>query len=229
MAKKKKKKNNTRTKVVFWIALILFLLPFAVMGYILLSAARDTHTPVIGNRYENDLNPAITETQMNQIESDVKGLSGVESVSVRLTTATLRVYADISDSADASTAESTAESIYSKVTGVLDPSSYFFQHDNEKMYDLEIHVYNSLGKADSDSFVYVIENKTSNMDSPHTQLVSEPVNAELAQQLRDAVDARNNPVPSSSADSNELKLSGEDAGIDTASPDAEGEDTTDNG
>lgn len=223
MAKKKNRsRTSARTKIVFWIALILFLLPFVVMGVILLSAARDTHKPVIGKRYEGDLDPAITESQMDQIRNNVKGISGVESADVRMTTATLRVYADINDSADAETAKSVADEIYSSVSSVLDPGTYFSQHDNEKMYDLEIHVFNKTSDMDSDSFVYVIENKNSKMDAPHSQVVSEPVNAELAQQLRDAVDARNNPQPSASADSNELQLGGEDV---EASPAAQGEGT----
>ena len=114
------------------------------------------------------------------------------------------------------TANSVADQIYSSVTSTLDPAVYFTQHDNEKMYDLEIHVYNYADSKDrdSDSFVYVIDTKTSSMDAPAKQTMSEPLNAELAQQLRQAVEDRNNPQPSASA--NAADLSGGSSDLDGA-------------
>ena len=70
----------------------------------------------------------------------------------------------------------------------------------KKQYDLEIHVYNLSKNRDSDDFVYVIMTKTSGMDTASTQLVSEPIDAELAQQLRDDVENRNNPKPTADDD-----------------------------
>jgi hypothetical protein len=63
------------------------------------------------------------------------------------------------------------------------------------MYDLEIHVFNLDKNRDSDDFVYVIMTKTSGMETASTQLVSEPIDPELAQQLRDDVESRKNPSP----------------------------------
>ena len=85
---------------------------------------------------------------------------------------------------------------------------YFSKHDNEKMYDLEIHVYNRQdpSQQDGDSFVYVINTKTSSMDAPEKQTVSKPVNAELAQQLRQAVEDRKNPTPSPTSAPSEMTL-----------------------
>ena len=47
------------------------------------------------------------------------------------------------------------------------------------------------------------------MDEPMTQVVSEPIDAELAQQLRDDVEARKNPTPTPT-DSSEMQVSGEE-------------------
>ncbi|MBQ9329072.1 MAG: hypothetical protein IJ225_11155 [Solobacterium sp.] len=193
-AKRKKAKASTGTKVLFWIVLIIFLIPFLVMGYILLSAMMDQGKPVIGSRYDNDHDPAITSAEVSEVESAVKGVSGVESSFANLATGTLRVYADISDSASAESAENTARTIYNKVTGVLNPSVYFSQNNGMKMYDLEIHVYNQNKDSDS-NFVYVIATRTSSMSEPIYQLVSEPIDGELAESLRQAVENRNNPTP----------------------------------
>jgi hypothetical protein len=180
------------------VALILFLAPFLVLGYIILSAAMDTGKPIVGNRYNGDHNPEITKSQLSSVESNVKSISGVEKAMVNLATGTLRVYADINDSASAETAESMASSVYGAVTSVLDEGTYFTQNNGKKMYDLEVHVYNQDKNTDS-NFVYVIETKTSSMDAPIVQLVSEPIDAELAESLRQAVENRNNPTPTPAA------------------------------
>lgn len=198
--KKKKSRAYKRTRFVFWTVFILFITPFVILAYILLSAAGDTGKPILGNRYEGDLNPAITEDQLKQISSAVKGISGVEDTYYNLAAGTLRIYADISDDASSDTASSIASSVYDDVSAVLDPSVYFSQHDNMKMYDLEIHVYTQDSDADADNFVYVIETKTSSMDAPVTQLVSEPIDAALAEELRQRVEERNNPTPSATSD-----------------------------
>jgi len=194
-----RRKTNNGTTIAFIAALVLFLLPFLILGYIILSAARDTGRPVIGERYKGDHDPAITKSDLERVESSVKSVSGVESTMVNLATGTLRVYADISDSATADNAKSTAQEIYSSVTSILDPNTYFSQNNGKKMYDLEVHVFNQNSSEDAD-FVYVIETFTSSMEQPVVQLVSEPIDAELAENLRQAVENRNNPTPTPSAD-----------------------------
>ncbi len=195
----RRKKTNTRTTIVFWVALVLFLLPFLILGYIIFSAAMDTGKPVIGDRYKGDHDPAITSSDLKSVESAAAGVSGVERTFVNLATGTLRVYADISDSATADTAKSTADQVYNAVTSVLDVGTYFSQANGMKMYDLEVHVFNQDKDPDS-NFVYVIKTLTSSMEQPIVQLVSEPIDAELAESLRQAVENRNNPTPTPSGD-----------------------------
>ena len=216
--KKKKKTTNTKTRkrrkgnrtaVIFWVCLALILIPAGIFGWVLISAAMDTGKPVVGDRFKDDLNPAITKDQLADIKNDVKNVTGVESVDVQLASGTLRVYADIEDSASSDTVVARCSEVYNAVASVLDPAVYFSQHDNMKMYDVEVHVYNLAKDRDSDAFAYAIETKTSYMAEPVTQLVSEPVNAELAQQLRDAVEQRNNPTPTPE-ETDEMTVGGED-------------------
>lgn len=183
----RKKRTGHFTGFLFWICLILLVTPPAVLGWILYSSQQDTGKPVLGNRYEGDLDPAITKDQMTAVETAVAGLEGIEAYRVEMPTATLRVYADIADDANADAARAKADEIYGTVTGILDPSVYFTQADGKKMYDIEIHVYNhqKSEETDDDGFVYVIKSKSSSMSEPRSQLVSQPVNAELAQKLRD--------------------------------------------
>lgn len=198
----KSHKSSRRTARIFWICLVLLLTPIVVLAWILISAALDTGSPILGNRYKGDLDPAITKSDLSSVKSATEGISGVEKVDVQLATATLRVYADVTDSATADDEKATATEIYNAVTGVLDANTYFTQSDGKKMYDLEIHVYNLDKNRDSDSFVYVVETKTSSMDAPIQQILSEPVDAELAAQLENAAsgtDTTSTAAPDSSA------------------------------
>lgn len=188
----RKSRRSRKTIAVFWICLILVVAPIAVLGWMLLSSAMDTHQPVFGNRYEGDLDPAITQEQIETIDTAVASIEGVESEFSNMATATLRIYAKVAGTATGEEATAVAQNIYSAVSATLDPNVYFMQADGKKMYDLEIHVYNMTSDEDrtSDAFVYVIGTKTSNMTDPEYQTVSEARYPELAQQLRDDVAAR---------------------------------------
>lgn len=209
MAKKSKrsKRKSKRTAIIFWVCLILILTPFMVLGWILLSAWLDTGSPILGERYEGDLDPAITKNDLDSIRTSVRTIPEVENVELELATATLRVYADVDDNANAENEKATAQSIYQAVTSVLDAGTYFTQTETKKMYDLEIHVYNLAKNRDSDEFAYVIETKTSSMTEPILNVVSEPIDAALAQQLRDNVENRDKPTPTPD-ESNEITVGG---------------------
>lgn len=208
---RKSKKKSNRTAKIFWICIILLILPFAVLGWVLVSAALDTGSPILGDRYKGDLDPAITKSDLASVKSAAEGVSGVDKVEVNLATATLRVYADVADDANADAEKTVATDLYNAVTGVLSADTYFTQNDGKKMYDLEIHVYNLDKDRDSDAFAYVVETKTSSMAAPIQQVLSEPIDAELAQQLRDAVTARNNPTATPDSSAGTTTLYGEEA------------------
>lgn len=191
--KVKKKKPVRKADIILIVGLIIIALPFCVLGWFLISAQMASGKPNLGDRYANDLDPAITASQQGDIEKDIKTIDGVEKANVELTTATLRVYVDINDSAVETEAVSIANQAYDKVINVLDPSVYFSQHDNMKMYDLEVHVYNLADNREDESFVYVIKLKNSNMDESTIQTVSKAQDEALAKQLRDDVESKNNP------------------------------------
>jgi copper chaperone CopZ len=198
---KPKKRRSSRTAMIFWICLVLVAAPLIILGWILFSSAMNTHKPVLGDRYKDDLNPAIKSEQMKEVKTKSEGVEGVQSVDVEMATATLRVYVDVADDATAETATATADSVYKAVAEVLDPSVYFTKTDSEKMYDLEIHVYTEAERknTEGENFVYVIETKTSSMDAPASEIVSTAKDAALAQQLRDDVTARKAAAASTAA------------------------------
>ncbi|MCI6272354.1 MAG: hypothetical protein MR601_05330 [Erysipelotrichaceae bacterium] len=208
--KKAKRRSLSVSSIILIFGSLLIITPFIVLGWILLSASLDTGTPILGDRYVGDLDPAISKSDISNVKKSVDGINGVEASSVELATATLRVYVDVEDSYSDTQASDVAKSAYDSVINVLDVNKYFTQTDSKKMYDLEIHVYNLKKNRDQDNFSYVILTKTSSMSDSKIQVVSTPIDAELAQQLRDDVEARNNPTPKTE-EKNEEKLVGEEA------------------
>ena len=190
MTQKNRKPRLKLVHIVFTVCLILILAPAIYFGWMLASTYMDSHSPVLGNRYENDLNPAITKDQLKQVDEAVGKLDGVTGHSVHLATGTLRVYVDVAEDSTAEVVQDVTGRAYEAVVAILDPNVYFSQGNDMKMYDLEIHTSNMKDGRDKDNFIYGIFTKTSAMSAPQYQLVSSPKNAEVAQSLRDAVTAR---------------------------------------
>lgn len=126
---------------------------------------------------------------MGAVEDAVKTVEGVNDTFVTMTSATLRVYADVADDANEETCNAVADQIYAKVAEILDPSVYFTRTESMKMYDMEIHVYTLPERTDAEgeNFVYVIDTKTSNMTDPEKQTVSVAKDPAVAEQLRQNV------------------------------------------
>ena len=190
-----KKRSVNKANIILVVGIILIMIPVLVLGWIVVSASLDTGTPILGERYKGDLEPAITKSDITKINDGIKKLSGIDKTDVELATATLRIYMDVEDNFTGEQAKEKANEVFNTLMSVLDVNTYFKQTDTKKMYDLEIHVYNLDKNRDKDGFVYVIMTKTSGMETASVQLVSKPIDAELAQQLRDEVNARNNPTP----------------------------------
>lgn len=189
--KRTHKKMTTATKVIIG-CVIVILVPCLVLGFILVQASFKTGEPIVGNRFTNDLDPAITEENLASIKSKLSQNSLIEEVNLDLKTATLRVKVNADDAINAEQMKNLADEVYEDVASVLAVNTYFTT-DQRKMYDLEIHLYNDLDLVDSDKYLYAIKLKNANMSEPTYQVVSEPVNAELAKELQDELNAESQP------------------------------------
>lgn len=184
--KVKKKKKLSRSAMVLMISSIIILIPCLVFGGILLISAMQNDKPVLGSRYDNDLNPAITETNTANIKSSIESLSNVESVEIVMTTAQYRINVDTNDTVSHDQVKEIAEQVYDVVTKELPVSTYFTKSsDGMKMYDLSVTVYNYIpdGSADPSWYSYVIT-KNSSMADKQGQYVSEAQDENLAAELR---------------------------------------------
>lgn len=198
-----KKKRHT-TGILFVVLLVLILLPFIYFGWTFLSSYMESRSPVIRDRFKGDLNPAIQKEQLTKIEEAIAKINSVQAREVHLKTATLRVYVDMNDDASADTLKKKANEAYQAIVKILPVDTYFTQKDGKKMYDLEVHVYN-VNDNTKKGFAYVIETKNSSMKSPSQQLVSKPVNEEVAKSLRKAVEDRKKAKAKSDAEKKAAK------------------------
>lgn len=176
----KKKKKMSKGGIVLLVGAIIILIPCLIFGGILLSAALETGNPVVGNRFNNDLNPSISSSATSSLENSIKALSGVEDCNIVLTSAQYRVNVDTIDSLSDSEIQSLVVEVYNLVNQQLPVSTYFTSTDSEKMYDLSINVYNTT----SDGNIYYILTKNSKMTAYSIQCVSSPVDEDLAKELR---------------------------------------------
>lgn len=223
--KKTTKRKMDLTGKIILIGGIIILVPILIFGWILISASLSTGKPIFGNRYDGDLDPAITSAEIKTIETSIEGLSGVESASVNLISATLRITVDVEDSANEEVIRTKLDEIYNAVTSTLAVETYFTSTSTMRMYDLEINIHNlPTSESASDSFVLVGRVKNAMMAEYVDQLLSEPNDAELAQELRDDVEARLNPT---ATPDDEMTVGGLDDGNEaipeaTPTPEVEG-------
>ena len=180
---KKPKKKLSKGAIVLIIGLIIILIPCLVFGGILLSASLQTGNPVVGNRFDNDLKPAIADSETKALKATIETMSGVEKCEIVLKSAQYRINVDTDDSLSTSQIESLCVDIYNAVNSKLPVSTYFTASSSMKMYDLSINVYNFID-GESENMTYYILTKNSQMTDYSIQCVSEAVDEDLAKELR---------------------------------------------
>ena len=197
----KTKKKMSKGGIVLLISSLIILVPCLIFGGILLKSALETGKPVVGSRFDNDLEPAITSSNTSSLTTTIKAISGVEDCEIVLTSAQYRVNVNAQDSLSSSEIEALAKKVYDAVNNELPVSTYFTATDSKKMYDLSINVYNYV-KEDDDNMIYYILTKNSKMSDYSIQCVSEPVDEELAKDLRgENVTTTDDPVATEDSES----------------------------
>ena len=179
----KARKKLSKSALVLIIGLCIIGIPLLVYGGILLQAQLQTGTPIFGDRFVGDLDPAITDSQMSELETELGSLSKVESVNIELASAQMRVNIDTVDSITTEDLEALLKEAYDVINRKLPISTYFTSTDSKKMYDLAINAYNYIDSED-EGMNYVLLTKNAMMSTYSIQVVSEPLDSELASELR---------------------------------------------
>lgn len=173
MSRNRKQKPRKRTWAFYTIiiSMIILILPIAYLGVTGIRSLMERGTPLIGDRYQNDLDPVITEDDLETLKT---ALGELEQVNISLKTSTLRIYV-LSDSITEDNVNDRLSEVYEKVLGVLDKETYFTTRGVQKQYDLEIHAFNDSEEA----YAYGLLVKNGNMDEPIYDLLSEPRSQEM--------------------------------------------------
>lgn len=187
--KKETKKNaGKQSHILVWIAAAVILIPTILVGVVVMTSTENSGTPVVGSRFsETDLNPAITDDQITQIEAAMKELDYAESVEVNLKSATLRINIDLDDivdEVDEELVKKLASQAYDKVDAILPVETYFTQQSDAEMYDLSINVYNYSSfdeEHTEDHWIYVCLTKTSASEKSVVDVLSVPRDEETAE------------------------------------------------
>lgn len=182
---KKRRRRRKKHSSLLWIGLVVAAIPCILVVYILFSALMDTGKPIFGDRYENDLNPAITEEQTNTIEYNVKLIENVENVSLSLISSTLRITIDMNDALTVEDAKSIGLKAADVVKQVLPYETYFTQYGTRKMYDFEIYVLDQRPSDTVTPMINVLVHKTGGIADVETQVLSESLNPEYVQQIEE--------------------------------------------
>lgn len=190
--KKSSKTNNKDKKpnTILWIGLVVILVPCLILLYILLGTKEKAGQPVVGDRFEGELDPGITDEQLNSIREALV-FENAENVEVNLISATLRITINAKDDISSDGALALANSAYDKVMEVLPVETYFTNVKDEdgkmktKMYDIEVQVYNVLKQDNPNNIglIYFVKSKSANMNEPILNNFASPKNEEVANEL----------------------------------------------
>ena len=174
-------KRVLESKTTTIISLVILMIPFIVFGYIIFRDSSQTGDPVIGSRFDDQLEPAIKDSQLETIES---GLSKeIVSKKVTLKAATLRIYLEVDQSVNKEAIKELADNTYSQVVEVLPIETYFSLQGSKKMYDFEVHVFNNVEDRDSEDFIYYQIIKSSSSEESVDRFVTDVKDAEFKEEV----------------------------------------------
>ena len=182
--KKKKKRKAKKHSWFLAIALVIAAIPCIAVLVILLQAMKETGKPINGKRFDNDLNPAITETIENSILKGVEQIEGVQKVDIDTRVATLRVNVDYDENLSKEDAITLGNKIVEVINTYAPIDTYFTSYGVSKMYDFEINLYDVKGDNVSPN-VYIVIGKNGANAEITTQVMTDPVNPEKVQALEE--------------------------------------------
>jgi len=185
--KKHFKFKFTFSNIVFALGIAFVLIPSLVIGVILLQSTLQTGSVITGNRFNNDLEPKITNDLIDLTEEAINTLGDVSVNEINLKAATLRITLTIPTGLQEEDRLDLVQATIDKVNGVVPFADYFSATDTKKMYDLELNFIDQVGDTKT-TYIQVVKN--AHMDTWSIQDLLVPMNPELAQQLIDELNAK---------------------------------------
>ncbi|MBQ6334368.1 MAG: hypothetical protein IJI46_04820 [Erysipelotrichaceae bacterium] len=186
MSDKKEKKRLSRSAIVLIVGLIIIAIPVCIFAGILGISALQTGTPREGSRFDGDLEPAITDENVEAIRQKLSVISQVEDLEIVLAQGQLRIFIDTSDNLSEEQVDSIVTTAYNAVNSVTPITTYFTATDSKKMYDLQINVYTTAEASEigsESSRQYKLLHKNSAEETYSIDDLAHPKDASLAAEL----------------------------------------------
>ena len=183
----KKTSNPVKLKkphVILWLGIIIVLVPCIILGVVLMNSLENSREPVVADRFKNELNPAITETDLASIRSNLN-YDNIDNLEVNLISATLRVMINTSDDMAEGDLLWILNDAANKIAAVLPIETYFTNSAATKMYDLEIHVYNTTKGSETLPQIYYVKTKNAANEDWVIDNYTVAKNPELAKSILD--------------------------------------------
>ena len=183
-----KKKTGLRINWLLLFALICVSVPSLILAWILYSASLETSIPQEGKRFEGSFAFVLKKDDLKNIEKAIATINGVEDVVISRPVATVRIYIDVDDNLKEEAIKNITLEAYKKLDELYPINDYFTAHGDRlteiviDQYDLEIYTYNNL--SFEDNFIYYRLVKNAMSETYSIQNVSEPVDPDLAERLR---------------------------------------------
>lgn len=196
MKKQSTTPKKPKRKIAFgtWILILglsITVIFGAIFAYILFGAVSSTGSIIVGNRFLLELEPKIETAKVEAVRTALEGEDFVVESSVNLRSATLRIMVQVkSELTDVQLGDAILK-IKDDVAASLPLETYFTSTSDVKMYDLEIHLFNSKEAVSTESFTYhyFIFVKNANMLTWDIQDVSVAANPELKAILLERLNA----------------------------------------
>ena len=186
MSTKKEKKRLSRSALVLIVGLIIIAIPVCIFVGILGISALQTGSPREGSRFDNDLDPAITNDDVSNLQQKLSVLGQVENVEVVLSEGQLRIFIDTNDNLSEEQVDSILTSAYNAVNSSLPITKYFTATESKKMYDLQINVYTTAEASEigaTNSRQYKLLHKNSAEETYGIDDLAHPKDPALAEEL----------------------------------------------
>lgn len=183
MKKFKKKMNQIiKSKKTAIILSVVLLTPVLIFAGILIRDTLQKGTPVIGSRFDNELEHKITNDQLKEIDEAIAE-EMILNKEVVLKAGTVRVYIEVSSELSKDVIKELGERVYTKIDGITPIDTYFTNTENNKQYDLEINIHNDVEDYDSDDFVYLQVMRNGGMTETTYVFLSEAKNPEWKEEV----------------------------------------------
>lgn len=198
--KKKKSAGKIKHSKFLWFALLVAMIPVVLVGWMLIQASMQTGTPINGDRYFNDLDPAIAQEKVSEAEAKIRAAANVEDTKLYLEGSTLRILVDIKNDISVDDAKKLGNELLKSVFDVLPMNTYFTRSGIKKMYDLEIYLSDQYATSSVTPSLVVVAHKKSNMEQATVEVLSSPKNPDYVKQLEEAKKKAEEPEESAKGD-----------------------------